>query len=281
MKSYHLYIFFAILFLAACNNPTPEPIPEPQPEIPKKDSVEGMLSGKFSVSSNKQVRFSKGNLQYKASSRTWQFAENQWDIIGEDNQYISNTYNGWIDLFGWGTGENPTLKSTKHSDYPITFRDWGANRITNGDNRANLWRTMTVYESNYMCFNRLNADSLRGFATVNGVLGIVLLPDDWIKPQDVAFIPDTKDFETNTYSIEEWQVMEKNGAVFLPNAGEREGNVVSIETISLYWSSTINNVNEYAINYAYTLRFIYKDGWLNMWRHTGIAVRLVLDVEFE
>lgn len=73
--------------------------------------------GAFSVSPNKLVYFSKGNLQYQASTNTWRFAENQWDYVGDategnvymddvkcNNSYISQTYNGWIDLFGWGTG---------------------------------------------------------------------------------------------------------------------------------------------------------------------------------
>lgn len=36
---------------------------------------EGTLSGLFSVSATKQVRFAKGNLQYRASTNTWRFAE--------------------------------------------------------------------------------------------------------------------------------------------------------------------------------------------------------------
>ena len=63
----------------------------------------GALSGPFSVASGKQVKFSKGNLQYKASTDTWRFADNQYDYIGTANTNISSTYDGWIDLFGWGT----------------------------------------------------------------------------------------------------------------------------------------------------------------------------------
>ena len=82
-------------------------------------ATEGALSGVFSVSDTKQVQFSQGNLQYQASTNTWRFAENQWDyvgtqipdqyghaggtVIGSDNSNISQTYSGWIDLFGWGT----------------------------------------------------------------------------------------------------------------------------------------------------------------------------------
>ncbi len=64
---------------------------------------EGALPGLFSVSEGEQVRFSKGNLQYQASTKTWRFADQQYDVIGMDNEKISETYSGWIDLFGWGT----------------------------------------------------------------------------------------------------------------------------------------------------------------------------------
>ena len=65
--------------------------------------TEGALSGDFSVSETEKVRFSKGNLQYQASTNTWRFAENQWDYIGEGNTNASASYEGWIDLFSWGT----------------------------------------------------------------------------------------------------------------------------------------------------------------------------------
>ncbi|MBQ3677498.1 MAG: hypothetical protein II926_09075, partial [Bacteroidales bacterium] len=66
--------------------------------------TEGVLTnGVFTVAKGKQVYFSQANLQYNASSNVWRFAEHQYDIIGEDNSNISKSYNGWIDLFGWGT----------------------------------------------------------------------------------------------------------------------------------------------------------------------------------
>jgi len=79
----------------------------------------GAINGLFTINANgNQVYFSQGNLQYRASTHTWRFAENQWDyvgtqnpnvgisggtITGSDNTNISSTYSGWIDLFGWAT----------------------------------------------------------------------------------------------------------------------------------------------------------------------------------
>ena len=51
----------------------------------------------FLVSDSMQVYFSPGNLQYKASTNTWRFAINPWDCIGDANNNISSTYDGWIE----------------------------------------------------------------------------------------------------------------------------------------------------------------------------------------
>ncbi|MBO4575358.1 MAG: PEGA domain-containing protein, partial [Bacteroidales bacterium] len=105
-------------------------------------------NGVFSVSSSKKVQFSKGNLQYQASTKTWRFAEHQWDVIGEANKNISSSYSGWIDLFGWGTsgynGKNPWMISTTSTDYGNGERDiagtnydWGVNNtILNGGGKS-------------------------------------------------------------------------------------------------------------------------------------------------
>lgn len=58
----------------------------------------GIVNGEFSVSPTNKVYFSKGNLQYQASTNSWRFAERQWNYIGETNQNISDSYDGWIDL---------------------------------------------------------------------------------------------------------------------------------------------------------------------------------------
>ena len=52
----------------------------------------------FSVSSSKQVYFSKRNLQYHPSNNEWRFAVRQTDYIGKANSNISSTYNGWLDF---------------------------------------------------------------------------------------------------------------------------------------------------------------------------------------
>jgi hypothetical protein len=192
---------------------------------------------RFSVSADKKVIFAPGNLQYQASTNTWRFAEHQYDYIGDANKNISTTYSGWIDLFGWGTGNNPTNTSTSYSDYS-TFTDWGTN-IING-NVANTWRTLTNAEWGYIFNTRTNASSLYGIATVNGTKGLILLPDSWSLSSGLTFNAGTAAYTNNVYSTTQWSQMESAGAVFLPTAGGRSGtSVYNVQSNGYYWSSTV------------------------------------------
>lgn len=91
----------------------------------------------FSVSATQKINFAPANLQYHCTQHVWRFAENSYDIIGADNANIDDNYNGWIDLFGYGTsGVNysPTLHTTNNADYCQTnlngtVNDWGYNKI--------------------------------------------------------------------------------------------------------------------------------------------------------
>ena len=191
--------------------------------------------GLFSVSATQQVTFSRGNLQFNATAGThqcadgttkqgtWRFAEHQWDYVGSANENVSSSYNGWIDLFGWGTSgwnnteNNPyavnynpwsTSTSTTNSTYnyygygPSTNQtdknltgtsvnyDWGVyNQI--GDDAPGSWRTLTKDEWVYLFHGRTNYANLFGLGTVNGVQGTIILPDSWITPVGLTFTPST------------------------------------------------------------------------------------------
>lgn len=82
------------------------------------------LTGEFSISDTQKVIFSSGNLQYNASSTEWRFALHQYDIIGEQNANISSTYDGWIDLFGWGTSG---WNNTQNDPFAINYQPWATN----------------------------------------------------------------------------------------------------------------------------------------------------------
>ena len=62
---------------------------------------QGATWAPYSVSDTSKVRFSRGNLQYQASTDTWRFAEEQWMFYGYGNEKISPDAEEWIDLFGY------------------------------------------------------------------------------------------------------------------------------------------------------------------------------------
>lgn len=239
----------------------------------KKD---GCLSGKFSINADgDSIQFASGNLQYAPHSDFWQFAKNQYDIIGADNASIASDYNGWIDLFGWGTGNNPTLSRTDNADY-AAFTDWGTNDIANAG--ESQWRTLTADEWHYLLKGRSNAENLRGFGQIETNEGTFLLPDDWQQPSSVTFSAT----EANTYTTLQWAEMEAAGAVFLPKAGFRNGQLVNYPNyIGIYWtSSSYSGGDDYAQS-VYLLDNNVLDSETNNYnqRSYGLSVRLVQDVE--
>ena len=258
-------------------------------------AVEGALKGKFTVNANgDQVVFSQGNLQYHIGTKTFRFAENQWNYVGKivrewDTDTYGNiyengvkchndleadsTYASWIDLFAWGSGNNPAINRSIDEELDdVEYQEWGANPISNGGNTADRWRTLTEQEWAYIVFLRQNAGNRFAFATVNNVKGMILFPDNWTTPQHITlntggasgmfyikrFEEDDpwydgtsaknywydrnaklnpeaykNHFSDNVYTAEQWTKLEANGAVFLPGAGDRWKGYV----IGVEWGS--------------------------------------------
>ena len=61
-------------------------------DIKKFTTLKEKVGKAFSVSSTKQVYFSKGNLQYTQSTNTWSFASAQYAVIGTDNVTGGSVY---------------------------------------------------------------------------------------------------------------------------------------------------------------------------------------------
>ena len=231
----------------------------------------------FSVAENKTVTFSPGNLQYHPANDEWRFAPSQLDYIGDDNANISEIYNGWIDLFCWGTGNNPTNTSKDDGDYQ-TFIDWGVNKI--GNDAPNTWRTLTYDEWFFLIKKRYNAKKLFGVAQVKGVNGFILLPDGWTCPDDVTFKPGFHENEGKeyyaayqTFSASDWTKLEASGAVFFSAAGYRYGSDIgNVQGYGYYWSAT----ELYGL--ADNLYFYSDDAdMVSGYRYRGFSVRLVKD----
>ena len=270
------------------------------------------LPGEFTVNeSGKTVHFSPGNLQYQASTGTWRFAAQQYTIIGDaagnntENEETRATQADWIDLFGWGTsGWNsgavayqPYSISTTSSDYypggaytnslvgDYANADWGVyNAISNGGNKAGMWRTLTRNEWVYLC-NTRKASIVNGVAnaryakaTVNSVTSVILFPDSYTHPSGPTVPTNINTsnaaFTGNTYTAAEWALMEGVGAVFLSCAEARNGHEIGDSGSGLYWSATASNsVNAYRLWFAPTSLGVAA----NVARDRGLSVRLVCD----
>jgi len=250
----------------------------------------GAINGLFSVEAGKQVYFSKGNLQAtttnKGSTWTWSFATNQWDYVGNaaaNNSINGNgtvSTNGTVDLFGWSTNatyygihNNAQYNGTTYSG---SFRDWGTNAISNGGNTANTWRTLTAAEWSYLFNTRTNAANLRTYATVNGVVGLIIMPDGWEASSVALTIRTYYDYSVNIINTTDWAVLEGEGCVFLPTAGIRQGTTMYyIGEATEYWSSTLMDATRaYYVNIETS--GINTENF-HQYRYAGQSVRLVKD----
>ena len=214
----------------------------------------------------------EGLLHYYSAdenSGNWRFAKHQYDYVGggllsgnstylgnvvldesnsaspalspnssanrSDNEQIDQTYTGWLDLFGSGTGNKPRQCRQENINYK-TYTEWGSNPIMNDgtSESGGFWYTLKRGEWKYLMEFRPSASGKMGFATVCGVHGLILLPE-LFNPASLPAGCGLTTFKEITYTggvpecygdniisnPEQWKVMEQNGAVFLPAAGYR------------------------------------------------------------
>ena len=255
---------------------------------------------------------------------TWRFAPNQWDYVGNapgntTSDSRRSTQTDWIDLFGWGTSGwysgarayLPYITTTTSGNYSpggdyrnnltgaYAKADWGVynaiyNPKTGTVDPAGTWRTLTCDEWKYLIETRrmnVNCSSIKmfGHANVNGVNGLVLLPDNWDPALCSSFvyasnIIRSSSYTDNTFSettTPKWSDMEALGCVFLPAAGSRYWGDVSpdVGLYGRYWTSTRSNGNTID---AYQMGFATDDvsqlGESASHRNAGYSVRLVKDI---
>ena len=298
----------------------------PTPPTPPIDTPEGAINGLFTINENgDKVYFSQGNLQYQASTNTWRFAEHQWDFVGtqipdpvlgimggtvsgSDNYNISSTYDGWIDLYGWGTSgwdsgniyyhpwdttwsiDNCHDFYGPYGNHNLTglyaHADWGVhNSISNGGNTAETWRTLKKEEWRYL-FNDRNTPSGIRFARANvcGINGLVLVPDNW--SEDIFVLNNVNSsgynhFSDNLITESQWMLLEDAGVLFLPAAGSRGDAdpfpgfvILNAGNQGHYWSSS-----NYGNEAAYLISFgeYWVETYYGLVRSYGFSVRLVQD----
>lgn len=126
------------------------------------------------------------------------------------------------------------LKVRDSTDYDFSYfegeqYDWGVNKISNGGNSQNQWRTLTKSEWDYLLQHCIYA-----YATLDGVKGMVLMSSDWQKPENMTFTKFSTKYQINSYNSEETEKLLKSNVVFIPKGD--------------YWTATTNN-NLHYINY--------------------------------
>jgi hypothetical protein len=172
------------------------------------------LSGNFSVSPTRQVNFMSGNVVYE--NLEWRIESEQWKEGSKF--YWSGNLNPYglsecSDSYWTGGGERKILNCFDRYDWipsstGYSFVDWG-------ENFGDGWYTMSRQEWWYLLYGRDNAENLFSYATVNGVKGLILYPDD---PYQSLRDPLIDDYSEYVYSQQGWEKLELAGAVFLPEA---------------------------------------------------------------
>ena len=215
------------------------------PFASRDNYVNGKLSGAFHTAANEVCYFSMGNLQYQASTNTWRYAKRQFDYVGyehldgtslqrwgtvvdnglrSNNDNASDTYNGWVDVFQWGTSflshgaQQVWPWSRWNTDHDLTHfyaygnstanlsdnlgtADWGYNAISNGHNTQGSQKfTPSSAQMNYLLYNRSGneapdidntTDARFALARLNIndtiVRGIMIFPDEMIWPSTVPY----------------------------------------------------------------------------------------------
>lgn len=245
------------------------------------------LEGSFSVAADKKVCFSKGNLQYTRSTKKWEFANEQYEIVGDAN--VSNdTLADKIDLFGWSANNTTAPWGVSTS---TDFTDYSGDFVDLGKNFGNTWRTLSEEEWIYLFRSRTSAGNKYGVARINltddgsqYVNGLILLPDDWTCPSDITFKKGVADSDGSqyyadyqTFTMPQWQQLEQAGAVFLPTSGLRSGLSVNayILTYGSYWTSTEEDANS-AASLNFSSQTLHAS--LTLYRFFARSVRLVHDL---
>ena len=187
---------------------------EPCEEEPDPDP--NLLSGRFSINGCTTVGFAKGNVIAQiqidtiifdannhipmATSASWQFAETQYYRQEYDADAIAE--NGIGDLLPEGMD-----------------LVWDVYRSL-GLVDVGCWHVMTGNEWNYL-LNGRPTEIRFAFATVNGVAGLLVLPDNWEASTYELNAPNVPAaYETNAISLSDWEnTLEPAGALFLPANG--------------------------------------------------------------
>lgn len=167
----------------------------------------GAVAGLFSVSEQTSVYMASGNLLKYETYHT----------IADEQYYV--------------TGNTPFTGKNKYP-YDLYYSNF-TKTIDDVIGIEGTWRALSKEEWEYLINKRENAINLKLLVYINNNKGLLLLPDNWHFPEGMG-MPQ----ELESITLENWGLLEKEGAVFLPSAGY-------VRLGSFYWDyKNISNIGE-------------------------------------
>ena len=265
-------------------------------EMMDLDNITG-IKGLFSVSEDKQVYFSQGNLRENPFSFSSQyfFERKQYLITYEGPQSFNNSYFPWRaavstdDVFFTNSRDEDGVEHP-NPDFSVKLDD--------ESKQAGIWRTLSAEEWMYLFSykrdgvnsldddydNDARRDMYRKGVTVMGRKNCIVLYPDGYQGTKV------QDFDTHTFNDENgesaYNAATAAGIVFLAANDNTGLSNLPMESAGIYWSST---PNPGSVDYAHVLYFQSledKAGWLDRYvnpkgnypRNAVCSVRLVRDI---
>ena len=194
-----------------------------------------------------------GNQDTRSNAHTYQTNYMPYSTSGNSAVLGEPAY--YINPYGYGPDY---YSATKYGLSVNDKSDWGCLEI--GTDPAGTWRTLSNAEWKWLLgpsYSQNPGTDCRTSSTINGtanaryamvkvndVCGLMVFPDVFAWPSDVANMPST--FNTNSstwndvnYSATDFGKLESAGVVFLPAAGYRKVNQLKrLGTYGIYWSSS-------------------------------------------
>ena len=278
-------------------------------EMMDLDNITG-IKGLFSVSEDKQVFFSQGNLwcdwgDWFPLAKCY-FEAHQYESRDSWDPHHASLFL-WYNKFRLADYETYCTDSDFHPNIEDVFftnsrnedgtelpnPNFGVN--INGTSQYGIWRTLSTEEWMYLFsykwdgvnsyYDDYDNNARRGMyrkgVTVMGHTNCIVLYPDGYDGEKV------EDFDTGTFNVESaYNAATAAGIVFLPAAGYRNNstNVECFGSRGAYWSST---PNVSSVDYAYPLYFqsqqtrwddTYIDPKGDLPRSYGCSLRLVRDI---
>ena len=231
------------------------------------------------VGPNYSIRYRQRN-EYPNMARVSLF---NWGAAGSMRTHVLNTTypsgDALYELEDYGCGV-PNAGTFSY-DY-----DWGNNKIYSATGaqigEVGTWKTLNGDQWNYLIYSRSDASSKYGVAQITKsvddfVNGLIILPDQWTLPYGLTFTPGVGSWTQNTYTVEEWEQMEKAGAIFLPAAGIRlQTNAAMQNSYGGYWSTSSSNYQDaWNLSFFENMLFAPNDFGGSQPRACGQSIRLV------